>query len=60
MVIGRSAKVVTVENDFNSFISSLKVQGLISDKMIVMTDKNPMTHPESLMSSVLEKEMSKE
>jgi hypothetical protein len=60
MVIGRSAKVVTVENDFNSFISSLKVQGLISDKMIVMTDKNPMTHIESLMSSVLEKEMSKE
>jgi phage terminase small subunit len=60
MVIGQSAKVVTTENDFNSFISSLKAQGLISDKMIVMTDKNPMTHIESLMSSVLEKEMSKE
>jgi len=60
MVISRSAKVVTVENDFKSFVSSLKAQGLISDKMIVMTDKNPMTHIESLMSSVLEKEMNKE
>ena len=60
MVIGQSAKVVTVENDFKSFISSLKSQGLISDKMIVMTDKNPVTHIESLMGSVLEKEMSKE
>ena len=60
MVIGQSAKVVTVENDFKSFISSLKSQGLISDKMIVMADENPMTHIESLMSSVLEKEMSKE
>ena len=60
MVIGQSAKVVTTENDFKSFISSLKVQGLISDKMIVMADKNPITHTESLMSSVLEKEMSKE
>jgi len=64
MVIGQSAKAATVENDFNSFInsfiSSSKTQGLISDKMIVMTDKNPITYIESLMSSVLEKEMNKE
>ena len=60
MVVGQSAKVITVENDSKSFISSLKAQGLIPDKMIVMTDKNPVTHIESLMSSVLEKEMSKE
>ena len=59
MVIGQSAKVVTTENDFESFISSLKAKGLISDKVIVMTDKNPMSHIESLMSSVLEKEMGK-